>query len=1124
MNESSNPALREQAHAEGRRRRLEWAALIAALLLLGAVITAWRWHAYRAADRQEREQLHVQARSAAGHLGLLLQAVSKALQSVRVDARLADVTSDPAAASALLGSLNDMATAAGSLQIADAAGVVRASSRADLIGTSLADQSCFRRARDRPDADLLYVCEPFKTATGVWSFSVLRTRRSDAGPFAGVVAATLDTVYLGAALPSALYASDMRAFLLSADGIVIVGVPAGALPAGTDLGRRAGSLFNRYRGADRADKTLEGTWQQGGVERIVAYHGVAPAGLRLDEPPVLTLSRGTASTFEPWLLTSALFAALWWIKAGASAVALHLVQRNRRALASQAEVLQEQRLEELERIELVVTAAQLSLWVWHVADNRMEIDTRWCAMVGCPADDLGRAAATWRGRVHPDDLAAVNEGRAGQLAGDRGAEQFEYRMRHDDGSWVWVLTRGKVVERDPAGVALRLAGTHQDITERKRAEEAVRRSEENLATTLQSIGDAVIATDAQGRIARMNATAERLTGWPLHEALGRPLPEVFRIIDGRTRQPAIDPVQQALANGQSVALANGTTLIARDGHERQVDDSAAPIRDAAGAITGVVLVFSGVTEAYRIQEALRDSEAQLRLVTEAMPGTVARYDLQRRFVFANGTHKKWLGLAPEALIGRTLGEIYGEEHMGTLEPFIRRVEAGEPVSFETRFAPAAEGPIHRLVTLSPDRDTEGTVRGHFAIVIDISDLRAAEAERRVLEEHLRESQKMDSIGTLAGGIAHDFNNVLGAIIGNAELAKEEVGAGHPARVSLEQISRASQRARSLVQQILTFSRKQPEHLVNQALQPLIEESLALLRSTLPARVELVTEIAEAALYVNADATQIQQVLMNLGTNAWHALHGSTGRIAVGLDSVALAEGQGPAGLNLPPGQYAHLWVSDDGAGMDAATRRRIFEPFFTTKPVGQGTGLGLSVVHGIVRTHLGAITVDTAPGQGTSFHLYLPATQRPSQVGALDEAEVRVTRGRGQHVMYVDDDDVMVLMVERLLARAGYRVTACRSAKQALAAFIDNPRAFDVVVTDFNMPGFSGLELAAELAYIRPDLPLVITSGHVSEELRSGALRHGIRHLMQKQNTLEELGTIVHRALAEAGAVRDSMH
>jgi PAS domain S-box-containing protein len=264
---------------------------------------------------------------------------------------------------------------------------------------------------------------------------------------------------------------------------------------------------------------------------------------------------------------------------------------------------------------------------------------------------------------------------------------------------------------------------------------------------------------------------------------------------------------------------------------------------------------------------------------------------------------------------------------------------------------------------------------------DITDRKEAEADLRRYEAQLRQAQKMESVGTLAGGIAHDFNNILGALIGNVELAMENCEAGRSPLAQLQEIRKAGSRARTLVRQILTFSRHEPQELVTQPLRPVIEETHRLLRATLPAGVELDLALAPDDAQVHADATQVQQVVMNLCTNAWHALKGGTGRIGIGLDTVAF-DGDGPHPGHLPAGRYAHVWVSDTGCGMDPAIRDRIFEPFFTTKPVGQGTGLGLSVAHGIVVAHHGAIDVESRLGHGSTFHLYFPAT-RPQQRTAM---------------------------------------------------------------------------------------------------------------------------------------------
>jgi PAS domain S-box-containing protein len=416
-----------------------------------------------------------------------------------------------------------------------------------------------------------------------------------------------------------------------------------------------------------------------------------------------------------------------------------------------------------------------------------------------------------------------------------------------------------------------------------------------------------------------------------------------------------------------------------------------------------------------------------------------------------------------------------------------------------------------------ERDSEGLALRMVGTNRDISAHKRDEAARLALEAQLRESQKMEAIGTLAGGIAHDFNNILGAILGQLALLRDELGASHRALQGLGQIDKSARRARRLVQQILAFSRREPQQLHNQALRPVLEETLALLRSTLPAGVQLDPALSDEPLHVLADATQIQQVVMNLCTNAWHALHGDSGRIEVGLAALRLpAEGvTTPAGLS--PGDYAHVWVSDSGCGMDEATRARIFEPFYTTKSVGHGTGLGLSVAHGIVAAHRGAIGVESRLGQGSRFSVYLPLVpaHEPAPLSDWGALLLDEGQGRGRHVMVVDDDEVMSVVAAQLLRRLGYRVTSHLDPKQAVAALREQPQDVDLVLSDFNMPSFSGLELAREVARIRADLPVVISSGHLSDEQRSDLMNAGVRALVQKQSTIDELGPLLKRVLGE---------
>jgi CheY-like chemotaxis protein len=373
---------------------------------------------------------------------------------------------------------------------------------------------------------------------------------------------------------------------------------------------------------------------------------------------------------------------------------------------------------------------------------------------------------------------------------------------------------------------------------------------------------------------------------------------------------------------------------------------------------------------------------------------------------------------------------------------------------------------------------------------------------------------MESIGTLAGGIAHDFNNILAAILGNVALARHDDADRSALQSHLGQIQQAAMRARSLVQQILAFSRRDPGLLIEQPLRPVLEETLALLRATLPAAVRVEAVLPSGPVGVRADATQLQQVLMNLATNAWHALPERGGRIEIGAER--LSADRSPVPGQVAPGPLAHLWVRDNGSGMDEATLARIFDPFFTTKPVGQGTGLGLSVVHGIVRAHEGAITVDSAPGGGSTFHLYLPSPELPSEPTNAERGPGGEVMGGGRHVLYVDDDEVVVIMAERLLERAGYRVTVCAGAAQALE--LVRSQHFDAVVTDYNMPDQSGLDLARQLIALVPGLPVILSSGLVSEELREQAMQAGVKAVLRKERSVEELADAVARALAAGGA------
>lgn len=424
------------------------------------------------------------------------------------------------------------------------------------------------------------------------------------------------------------------------------------------------------------------------------------------------------------------------------------------------------------------------------------------------------------------------------------------------------------------------------------------------------------------------------------------------------------------------------------------------------------------------------------------------------------------------------------------------------------------------VSVSFELHPEGDTTTIFAR--DLTSRKKIEAHRNALESQLRESQKMQAVGTMAGGIAHDFNNIIGAILGNVELAKQDAGARSPALVSLSEIDKAGRRARDLVRQILTFSRNESPQRIPIQLADVVQETVHLLKVTLPPLVDMQVGIDPSTPLVLADATQVEQALLNLCTNAIHAIGARRGTLSIELGHNLTTDPGRIERRGGVRGQHVKLVVRDTGSGIDAQTLQRIFEPFFTTKPVGQGTGLGLAVVHGIMRTHQGTVDVKSTPDTGSVFTLYFPVAdlaalpETPNAAKKLSEPQS--VRGRGKRVMYVDDDEALVFLVQRVLKRKGFVVSTFTDPRLAAAALRARPLDFDLLVTDYNMPGYSGIELLRETRLIRPDLPVALASGYVTAEIEQSALSAGARALIHKPNDVDELCETVQRLLQSVDA------
>jgi PAS domain S-box-containing protein len=680
-------------------------------------------------------------------------------------------------------------------------------------------------------------------------------------------------------------------------------------------------------------------------------------------------------------------------------------------------------------------------------------------------------------------------------------------------------------------------GLRREVAARTRSERALRASEENAVTTLRSIGDGVIATDVDGRVTRMNLVAETLTGWTLAEAKGKSFAEVFRIVHEKTREPAVDPVAEVLAKGMTIALATHTALVAKDGAERPIADSAAPIRDAEGVVAGAVLVFRDMTAEREAQDKLEDAHRFLYSIVENIPNMVfVKSASDLRYERMNRAGVELLGTTREALLGKSDFELYPREDAEQYAAKDREVLAG------TSAVVIAEEPI---LTRSGRRrwlrtrkiailDSDERPRHLLGISEDITEakemadlLRQAhdDLERKVIErtaelrakdEQLRQAQKMEAIGRLAGGVAHDFNNMLSVILSYASLLTDQFAEGTPVHADLVEIGRAGERATELTRQLLAFSRQQVLDVRFVDLNEVVAGVRTMLGRMIGEDVEIRVVDGPQLDDVRVDPGQMDQILMNLVVNARDAMPRG-GTITIETANVELCAEHAARHENVTPGPHVMLAVTDTGTGMDEATQQRIFEPFFTTKELGKGTGLGLATVFGIVKQSGGHISVQSELGKGTTFTAYFPRATGAPEAESLTPQSSTSSRG-AETVLLVEDDDQVRNLARLILERSGYRVIDAPNGYEALLSYERLASTVHIVVTDLVMPKLGGRELAERLTALHPGLKVLVMSGYTDDVvMRNGALDAGFAFL-QKPFTPQVLTAKVREVLDGAHA------
>ncbi len=636
---------------------------------------------------------------------------------------------------------------------------------------------------------------------------------------------------------------------------------------------------------------------------------------------------------------------------------------------------------------------------------------------------------------------------------------------------------------------------------------------EILAAIIEASPVAIYSIDQNGIVTSWNKASEKIFGWKADEVLGKPLP----IVPTRWEEQFED-LFAMLKNGQKFTELELNRL-RKDGTEIDISLSTAPIHGPTGEMVGVLGIASEITSRKRAEEALRESEKRYRSLFQESRAVMLLVDpAQEIIVDANRAAHAYYGYEPHVFRGMPISRI---ETLSILSQ--RRDLNGTSSNFMEHFFTRhrlADDSIREVEVHGTPLDMDGQ---HFlcCIIHDIT-------EKVQLESHLRQSQKMEAVATLAGGIAHDFNNILSAMLGFVDLIRMETSPESSIRPFVEQIRLAAKRAKDLIGQIFFITRDTEQEFHPIQIQSVIKEALRLLRGALPATIEIRQDISPTCGSILGDPIQIHQVLMNLCTNAYQAMLAG-GVLEVTLEEQELPpDGRGvqlvgqtvtPGPVVNPTGRFACLTVRDTGQGMDTATRSRIFDPYFTTKEPREGTGLGLAIVHGIVANHNGFILVNSTPGQGSAFQVFFPLCESP-EATPEDEFYSVLARGHNEHILYVDDEEAITKMRSILLGRIGYRVTTCQSGAEALALLCTSPWGFDVVITDLTMPGMTGIALGREIQNIRQGLPVILCTGQYTAGNTQDLYEAGIYRLLQKPVEDELLATTIREVLQEAAGNR----
>jgi len=766
-----------------------------------------------------------------------------------------------------------------------------------------------------------------------------------------------------------------------------------------------------------------------------------------------------------------------------------------------------------QRMESILWGANAGTWEWDIVAGEVVINERWAEMIGFTAAELGILnSKALDERLHPDDLRGVLDALDAHVAGT--TEQFmaEFRMMHKDGSFVWVNSFGRVLERGPDGVALHMSGTHIDVTEQRTLGERLHTSEALFVALFDQAPIPMVWASPDGALKLNAASIEHLhaldcTIAPADRHLSKSQ-RTWKIFDSDRREIPHDELPLVRALKGETTLGYEALVVLQDGTEIWEVANAVPIYSQAGELVAGFETFTDVTERKLADERTRESEERWRSLVNNSQDMILLLDPDYRILYSN---RPPVDFQLDEVVGLDCFELLEEDQQALLRAAFDKVfKTRSHTRVDIRYTGPGGEHRHFDLGLAPLVDAHGELTGFLASGREITDRLQLLDQKFELERRVLHAQKLESLGILAGGIAHDFNNLLMTILGNADLARGDLPEGSRAHGKIVEIEKASRRAATLATQMLAYSGKGRFVIERIDAGKLLEEMADLLHVSISKKAELRFELAPDLPDLDGDMAQIQQVVMNLITNASEALEGEPGVVSLSTALVELSRADievlmddSLGGGRVSEGAFVELRVSDTGSGMDAATRGRVFDPFFTTKFTGRG--LGMSAVQGIVHGHRGLILVESEPGEGSVFRVLLPVASGVKVPRASDgEAALGAvpTRPSGR-ILVVDDEEGVRDVAELMLERLGFVCATASDGRDALLRLKKDE--FDLVLLDLTMPGMDGEETFRAIRETWPALPVVLCSGYSEQAATEHFAGGELAGFLQKPFDLAEL-------------------